>query len=105
MDKRCLTIFFHFGENSKGQKSYDEDRRQVKQTEQSLLYTNLKDFGRVEVIYETFPGWMVDTSKIRDFSNLPEKAQNYVKFIENFVKVPIRWVGIGQDRKALISRL
>jgi adenylosuccinate synthase len=65
---------------------------------------NLNDFGRVEVIYETFPGWMSDTSKIREYDDLPEKAREYVEKIEEIVGVPIRWIGIGQDRKALIVR-
>jgi adenylosuccinate synthase len=65
---------------------------------------NLKDFGRVEVIYEILPGWMSDTSKIRQFADLPENARFYVEKIEEIVGVHIRWIGIGQDRKALICR-
>lgn len=51
------------------------------------LAANLKDFGRVEVIYEILPGWMSDTSKIRQFADLPENARFYVEKIEEIVGV------------------
>lgn len=43
---------------------------------------------KVEVEYETFPGWKSDTSAARKWSDLPVKAQNYIRFIENHIGVP-----------------
>lgn len=43
---------------------------------------------KVEVEYETFPGWKSDTSAARKWSDLPAKAQNYIRFIENHIGVP-----------------
>ena len=43
---------------------------------------------KVEVEYETFPGWKTDTSAARKWSDLPPKAQNYIRFIENHIGVP-----------------
>lgn len=43
---------------------------------------------KVEVEYETFPGWKTDTSAARKWSDLPTKAQNYIRFIENHIGVP-----------------
>lgn len=43
---------------------------------------------KVEVEYETFPGWKTDTSAARKWSDLPAKAQNYIRFIENHIGVP-----------------
>lgn len=43
---------------------------------------------KVEVEYETFPGWKTDTSAARKWNDLPVKAQNYIRFIENHIGVP-----------------
>lgn len=43
---------------------------------------------KVEVEYETFPGWKTDTSAARKWNDLPTKAQNYIRFIENHIGVP-----------------
>lgn len=43
---------------------------------------------KVEVEYETFPGWKMDTSAARKWNDLPVKAQNYIRFIENHIGVP-----------------
>ena len=37
---------------------------------------------KVKPIYRTFEGWKTSTSGIKKFSELPEQAQNYIKFIE-----------------------
>ena len=47
-----------------------------------------EDLCRVKVHYVTLPGWMSDTSAARSFSELPQKAQDYVHKIEELVEVP-----------------
>lgn len=58
----------------------------------------------VEVVYKTFPGWKTDTSKARKFSDLPIEAQKYLEFIEEFTGVPIKWIGVGPARDAMVVR-
>uniref|UniRef100_A0A8C2L9K8 Adenylosuccinate synthetase n=1 Tax=Cyprinus carpio TaxID=7962 RepID=A0A8C2L9K8_CYPCA len=58
---------------------------------------------KVEVEYETFPGWKTDTSAARKWSDLPPKAQNYIRFVENHIGVPIKWVGVGKSRECMIQ--
>lgn len=65
--------------------------------------TNANKLSRVKVVYETLKGWKQDISNIRDFKDLPVEAQNYVKFIENRVGVPIKWIGVGKERDAIIQ--
>ncbi|CAG8493227.1 1606_t:CDS:2, partial [Racocetra fulgida] len=43
---------------------------------------------KVTIQYEVLQGWKYDISKCRRFSELPENAQKYVKFIENYLGVP-----------------
>eukprot|EP00455_Lapot_gusevi_P000522 TRINITY_DN10236_c0_g3_i2.p1 TRINITY_DN10236_c0_g3~~TRINITY_DN10236_c0_g3_i2.p1 ORF type:complete len:466 (+),score=198.38 TRINITY_DN10236_c0_g3_i2:76-1473(+) len=59
----------------------------------------LEDLKRVEVVYESMPGWKCDISKIRTFEELPEAARNYLKRIEELTKIPITWVGVGAGRE------
>lgn len=65
--------------------------------------TNANKLSRVQVIYETLPGWKKDISNIRKFEELPKEAQDYVRYIEKHVEVPIKWIGVGQERDAIIQ--
>ncbi|XP_057715714.1 adenylosuccinate synthetase isozyme 1 isoform X1 [Corythoichthys intestinalis] len=64
---------------------------------------NMDVLHNVEVEYETFPGWKTDTSAARKWGDLPVKAQNYIRFIENHIGVPIKWVGVGKSRECMIQ--
>lgn len=48
---------------------------------------DLDQLAKVEVVYETFPGWEQDISNITTFEDLPVNCQKYVKFIEEFLGV------------------
>ncbi len=52
------------------------------------IIANMDVLHKVEVEYETFPGWKTDTSAARKWNDLPAKAQNYIRFIENHIGVP-----------------
>uniref|UniRef100_A0A8C5AJH2 Adenylosuccinate synthetase n=1 Tax=Gadus morhua TaxID=8049 RepID=A0A8C5AJH2_GADMO len=64
---------------------------------------NQEVLHRVEVQYETLPGWKSDTSAARTFEELPENAQNYVHYIEEHLRVPIKWIGVGKSRESMIQ--
>lgn len=49
---------------------------------------SIDQLAKVEVVYETFEGWNDDISNCRKFEDLPDNAKKYVKFIEDFLKVP-----------------
>lgn len=52
------------------------------------LPANQEVLQKVEVQYETLPGWNSDTSGARTFEELPAKAQKYVSYIESYLEVP-----------------
>ncbi|XP_063079273.1 adenylosuccinate synthetase isozyme 1 B [Engraulis encrasicolus] len=64
---------------------------------------NMEVLQKVEVEYEKLPGWKSDTSLCRRWDDLPAKAQNYIRFVENHVGVPIKWVGVGKSRECMIQ--
>ncbi|SDG61028.1 adenylosuccinate synthase [Psychroflexus sediminis] len=58
----------------------------------------------LEPIYKEFKGWKEDISKHSNFDNLPQTLKDYIKFIEDELKVPIKIVSVGPDRKETILR-
>ncbi len=59
---------------------------------------------RVTPIYEEVPGWQQDISGVRQFGDLPEAAQAYVKRIEELLGAPIEFVSVGPEREQAIMR-
>lgn len=54
-------------------------------------------------VYEQLPGWDEDITAVRRFEDLPQTAQDYLHYIENFVGVPIVLVGVGPARDQVIE--
>jgi adenylosuccinate synthase len=61
-----------------------------------------RDFERVECVLETLPGWQSDTTKVRDFDDLPKNAQQYVRCIEKIAEVPVVFIGVGPGRDQIV---
>jgi adenylosuccinate synthase len=55
-------------------------------------------------IYKTVPGWMSDITQIRTFAHLPQNAKRYIAMIEKEVGVPVQYISVAAERKALICR-
>ncbi|XP_077632656.1 adenylosuccinate synthetase isozyme 1 [Crocuta crocuta] len=64
---------------------------------------NQEILQKVEVEYETLPGWKADTTGARKWEDLPPQAQNYIRFVENHVGVAVKWVGVGKSRDSMIQ--
>ncbi|CAO2638587.1 Adenylosuccinate synthetase isozyme 2, partial [Lemmus lemmus] len=64
---------------------------------------NQEVLNKVEVQYKTFPGWNTDISNARTFKELPVNAQNYVRFIEDELQIPVKWIGVGKSRESMIQ--
>ena len=55
-------------------------------------------------VYETFKGDFQDISNIRKYDDLPERARKYIERIEEYVGVPIKFIGVGAGREEMIVR-
>lgn len=53
----------------------------------------------MEPVYTELPGW---NQKITD--TIPQKLEDYIKFIEDYIGVPITFVSYGPDRKEVMYR-
>jgi adenylosuccinate synthase len=58
----------------------------------------------VTPIFTEFECWNEDLTSITDFNTLPKQLKLYIKFIEDFVEVPVKIVSVGPDRKQTIMR-
>lgn len=65
---------------------------------------SLDRLAKVEVSYKTMPGWKTSTEDCRRYEDLPVAARDYVEAIEDLLHVPVRWVGVGASRDAMITR-
>lgn len=65
---------------------------------------SLKKLGKAKPMYESFPGWSQDLSGVTKFEDLPREAKEYMKFIENYLDIPIKIVSIGPGRAQTIIR-
>lgn len=54
--------------------------------------------AKCQPVYQTLPGWQQDISSVRNFKDLPENAQNYIKTVENFVSAKVDFIGVGPAR-------
>jgi adenylosuccinate synthase len=54
-------------------------------------------------IYKEFKGWDEIDKDTRCFSDLPENAQEYLRFIEKELQVPVTMVSIGPGRDETIE--
>jgi len=56
----------------------------------------------VEPVYKVLPGWQSDTSEVTKWSDLPAKAQEYLKFIAEGCGIPVSGISVGQRRDQII---
>jgi len=79
--------------------AYDVDGVRVEEVPASQ-----SDFHHAVPIYEEFDGWQEDITGAREFSDLPQKAQDYVLAIEAISGARISAIGVGPGREAIVVR-
>ncbi|EEB05052.1 adenylosuccinate synthetase Ade2 [Schizosaccharomyces japonicus yFS275] len=65
---------------------------------------DLDSLESAEIIYETFPGWQTKTTGITRWEDMPENAKKYIEFIEKFLGVPIKYIGVGPGRDEVLVK-
>ena len=62
------------------------------------------DFHHAKPIYENLPGWKEDIRGAREFSDLPQAAQDYVEALEQMINQRISVIGVGPGRDEVVVR-
>lgn len=52
----------------------------------------------VKPVYKEMKGWGSDVRGIRELADLPQAARDYIKFIEDFLNVPVAMISTGPER-------
>ncbi|MBN9296791.1 MAG: adenylosuccinate synthase [Filimonas sp.] len=58
---------------------------------------------KVDPIYKDFKGWNQDTSSVRDAASLPSDMTSYIKFINEYIGAPTRYVSNGPGREQIVK--
>ena len=78
--------------------SYNYKGKEIKHLPFNIESENVKP------IYTEFKGWSEDLTAMEKDSSLPVSLINYIEFLENELKIPIKIVSVGPDRKQTIFR-
>jgi adenylosuccinate synthase len=73
--------------------AYDLDGQKV-----TAMPSNINQATKVTPVYEEMPGWDEDITGVRNYDDLPVKAKDYIKRIEDFTGIEPVIVSVGPDR-------
>ena len=79
--------------------AYEVDGKRVEE-----LPWSQSDFHHAKPIYENLPGWTEDIRGAREFSDLPQAAQDYVETLEQMINQRISVIGVGPGRDEVVVR-
>ncbi len=57
-----------------------------------------EDLRDCSPVYEDLPGWKADLTEVKAYGELPENARNYIKRLEELMKVPVNYISVGPGR-------
>ena len=60
---------------------------------------SIEDLNAAKPVLKHFRGWKKVLKECRSFDDLPEEAQNYVQFIEEYCGTRVGIISVGYDRK------
>ncbi|HXP89776.1 MAG TPA: adenylosuccinate synthase [Fibrobacteria bacterium] len=66
------------------------------------LPVQIRDFEKVQPVYETLSGWNSDTSKAQSWADLPATAKRYLERLAELSGAPIAMVSVGPRRDQAI---
>lgn len=79
--------------------AYEKDGKEIYD-----FSTNLDFLKECKPCYKEFNGNFGDISNCKTYEELPNNAKEYIEYIENYVGIPIKFIGTGADRKDMIIR-
>ncbi len=65
---------------------------------------DVETLERVRCTYVVMPGWRQPLDGAQTFDGLPREAKEYVLAVEEYLRVPIRWVSTGPGRTQTLVR-
>jgi len=59
----------------------------------------------IEPVYRSFEGWKTDITGIKSFNELPSKMKVYIDYLNENLKVPVKYISNGPGSEQLIVAL
>ncbi len=66
--------------------------------------TIAEDIEQLKPVYKTFPGWQIDTTKAKNWRELPLKVRKYLKAVSSMVGAKVVIASVGPARNQTIFR-
>ena len=63
---------------------------------------DIEVLGKVEPVYKNLKGWQTSIAGTRDYEKLPGLAKDYLKFLSDYLEVPIQMISTGPERDETI---
>ena len=79
--------------------AYDCDGERVEH-----MPADTRRFARCAPVYEDMPGWMSDTTGIREYGDLPAAARAFLDRLEQVTGAPVGMVSVGPRREQILTR-
>ena len=73
--------------------AYELDGKKI-----DYLPAAVEDQIKIKPIYETFPGWKVSTSGVKNMDSLPENAKKYIFAVEDFIGAKVSSISTSPER-------
>lgn len=65
---------------------------------------NVRELEVAKPVLKKFKGWKTELKSCRSYDALPENAQAYIKFIEDFCETPVTIISVGYERNDTFIR-
>ncbi len=57
----------------------------------------------IEASYKSLKGWNTDITAVKAFENMPAEMNTYINYLNDFLKVPVKYISNGPGREQLVS--
>ncbi|HMO61191.1 MAG TPA: adenylosuccinate synthase [Ferruginibacter sp.] len=57
----------------------------------------------IDPVYQSFDGWQTNISGIKNYEALPQKMKEYVQYLNQFLKVPVKYISNGPGRDQILA--
>lgn len=64
---------------------------------------NHPDLNKAKPVLTKFKGWSTSLDGVKNRAGLPDKAKDYIKFIEDETKCPVEMLSIGPEREHVLT--
>ncbi len=61
------------------------------------------DRVQIEAMYKNFAGWNTDITAVKNFTDMPANMGSYINYINDFLKVPVKYISNGPSRDQLVN--